>query len=110
MSILPPEALAALKDDVTGILEEQAQSLLQGAAGDVKNYVVAIATDMTRALMLPTQERREALLRELRAQLRALAEINRIRAEQAAWETFERVVSVAAGVALQTAVRSVPGV
>ena len=109
MSILPPEALAALKDDVTGILEEQARDLLSGAAGDVKNYVVAIATDMTRALALPS-ERREALLRELRAQLRLLGEINRIRAEQQAWETFERIVTVVGQTALNTALRSIPGV
>jgi hypothetical protein len=102
-----PSTLSDLKDDLVSILKEQATELLQGAAEDLHGYVHAISTDLTRALMLPP-ERRQDLLVELVAQLAAVGEINRIRAEAAAWKTFERIVMTAGQVLISAALAAVP--
>jgi hypothetical protein len=86
--------------ELEAILIDQAQELLEGAAEDIRRYVAFITTDMARALLLPEPER---LLQELAAQLEAVAEINRIRANEAAWRTFHRVVVVVSSILLKLA-------
>lgn len=89
--------------DLTKIIEAEARDLLQGAAEDMHRFAVQISADMIRAQTLPPIAR-DHFLRELRAQLRAVAEINRIRAEAAGWRTFERIVVAVSAVLLKVAV------
>lgn len=78
-----------IANDLADIIEEHARRLLEGATSDLRVYVLAISADMAKAAF---SDDREALMEELLAQLKAVAEINRLRATKEAWATFESVV------------------
>lgn len=83
----------ALKDELTGIISDSVQSLVEGASGDVHSFAAAMALDTTKALRLPSG-RREPVLEEIVAQTKLVAELNRIRAVNETWHVVQQVVAV----------------
>lgn len=104
MPFIPQDVVDQLTGDLVAIVKDVAGDLLEGAAADMQTYALAIGTDMARALLSDSESVRKALMEELVAQLVAVGEINRIRAEQAMWHSFQRVIAVAGNVLLRAAV------
>ena len=94
---------SGLADEVRAALAEALAGLLDGAAEDVRRYVAAIAGDLVRAAATD----RPDLVDELRAQLRLIGEINRVRAANAGWEAVEAVVAAVFRVLIAGLARSV---
>lgn len=64
------------------------RDVIEGAAEDLQTYAAAIADD----LALAASEGREDLTGELFAQARTVAEINRLRIQDHAWDAFRAVL------------------
>lgn len=98
---------SALKDNIAGTLTDQLTKLIQGAEADVAAYAGEIALDLTEAMQAATPEIRDGLVEELKGQLETIAEINRIRGNEAAWATVNSIVHVVAQVAIGALVAAV---
>lgn len=83
-------------------LSDALSGLLEGAANDVEHFVMGISNDAVIAGSLG----RDDLLRELLAQTRLLAELNRLRAVNQAWDTVENVVRAMVAFAVHMAADS----
>lgn len=93
-----------LKQDLTNYLDAALQSLITGAAEDIAAYAQDIATGIVIASNQPDPEKRDRLLAEITAQGRALAEKQRIRANNAGWQAFEDGLALATGLAVRAIV------
>ena len=99
--------LNSLKTQTAQTLYQAAKGLLEGAAGDLRKYAKEIAEDGISALTLP-EPRQTELIQELKAQMRVIAEVNRIRANEAGWKTFEQVLMITLRMVVVTAVSLLP--
>jgi hypothetical protein len=84
-----------LKDILGEQLNSVFQSLLDGARGDIQNFANEIATDAILVMQEPDAVTRGELLNSLRNQMVMIAELNRIRANNAMWDAAGRVVMAA---------------
>ncbi len=84
--------------ELKGEVVEGLKGLVDGAEADLREFGLAIAADLVRAV----GAKDEALLAELQHQLPVLAEINRIRLVNATWEQVYAVLSIIGRVALKT--------
>lgn len=73
------------------------RDVLKGAAEDLHAYVAAISDDL--AMVVERQDATE-LTEELLSQLRAVAELQRIRITDAGWATFQAVVRTVVSTAI----------
>lgn len=80
--------------------------LVDGAVNDIEHFGLAIARNMVQVAQRPDGPDKDALMAELRAQARLLAEQNRIRVNNESWKQAERLLDVASSV-LVTVLRSV---
>ena len=80
-------------ENLTGSLRNNLVGVVEGAAEDIEEYVNDIAIDMTRVLKAGKSE----LDSELRAQLRLVAELNRIRIANAQSAIFDQIITAALG-------------
>lgn len=71
-------------------LRKVVAELVQGAAGDVREFAFGIGRNMLTIQQEPDAAKREALTAELKSQLKGLAELNRLRINNASWAMFER--------------------
>lgn len=94
------EALNAIRDEIASVLEDGGKGLLEGAQEDVRLYAQGIANNMVAALKVSDEVKRAALVDELKAQAQMLLEINRLRADNAKWEAFERIIGTVGRVAV----------
>lgn len=106
MSHSADEAFRLAKDALSSEIRELVQERLADATGDLRAFAVDLAHRAARVLVDPAltiEEKREAT-RETINQLRALAEVHRIKAERAVWVAFEdgarRALELAASVAV----------
>lgn len=81
----------ALGKDLTSVIGSELPSLLEGASEDLQKYGAEIVPSLARSIA----EGKENVTIELRAQLRGLAEVHRIRANDVAWATLEQILTVA---------------
>lgn len=81
---------------ITNALEEGLEGVVEGAKEDVRAYFALIATQTTEAAAIGDQVSLDSLQR----QLRLLGEKNRIRAQEAAWDTVHRMVGAVTRVAV----------
>lgn len=82
------------------IVEQVASAVggvVQGAAEDVRKYAGEISTSLAMAMALP-EDRRAQVLAELKGQLGALAELNRIRVSTTAQATLNTIITLASGI------------
>lgn len=100
--LLAPEMV----DELALTIRTNLSDVIDGAADDVQRFAQSIARDTLMALQEPNVERRTAMLEELRAQVRGLAELNRIRVNAAAWDTVNRILTVATTVAVNVLTRA----
>lgn len=108
----PKPSLSINFDEIKNVLASQvvsvANDLVKGAAADVQNFAIGIATDMVEAMQEPDGATRSALIDELNGQLQGLAEKNRLKINNATWDTLTRAISAvtrtAAGVFANIAV------
>lgn len=82
-------------------IERGLKNVLEGGQEDLRRFASEIAMDAAAAALTGDQE----ALRELRAQTRALAEANRLRAVNAAWTVAADVVGSITGLLLSTAAK-----
>ena len=80
--------------------------LVDGAVDDIEHFGLAIARNFVQVAQRPDGPDKEALLAELRAQTRLLAEQNRIRVNNESWAQAEKMLDIASTV-LVTVLRSV---
>lgn len=73
------------------------RGVLEGAAEDLQTYVAAISDDLA---MVVERQDAEDLGEELLAQLRAVAELQRIRITDAGWATFQAVIRTVVSTAI----------
>jgi len=105
-------AIEQIKGDTLLIVTDWASSILEGATEDINKYAVAIATDLAKLLTIPDDSRRNAVRDECLSQLKAVAELNRIKVNNATWKAFQAAMSVLASilsVAANAAAMNVPG-
>lgn len=93
-----------LREEVEAILEEGLQDVVEGATEDIRRYAQTISQDLTRAGMIPDPKTRNAVVNELLAQSRLLAEMNRLRAVNEAWDSVDRIVATAVKVGVSALV------
>lgn len=74
--------------------------IVEGAQEDIQKFGIGIAQSAVLIMQRPEGADRDALLAEVHAQARLLAEQNRIRANNASWKVVESVVSTAIGATL----------
>jgi len=96
-----------LAADLADVIHEAATNVLNGTAADLRDFATRIAFDSVQALLLPPAERDAALAENL-AQMRLLAEAQRIRATNAAWDTFAHVTTIVARTAVAALTASLP--
>jgi hypothetical protein len=77
-----------LEDIIKDSLEEGLQDLVEGAKEDFNQFVLAIQGDLLEAAIQGDEE----IVDELKDQLKAVGELNRIRAVNESWETAGKVV------------------
>lgn len=82
------EEMAAAVAEVSGIIQTSLKEVLQGSTEDLVNFGNRIAQDIVIAASM----RRPALVEELKAQVKLLAEINRLRISQEAQATAVAVI------------------
>lgn len=105
------EAIVRLKGEFVDIIKTFATDILEGAAADVQAYGVAIATDLSRVVEVPA-ERRQLFIDECLGQMKAVAELNRIRFNAATFKVFQKTLVILAGVfssAANAAAMNIPG-
>lgn len=86
-----------VKTEVTKLLVESLNDLIEGARGDLQNYAQQIVSDSVDAAAAGDTE----TLKQLEGQGTALLEVNRIRAVAGAERTVTRLISLAIGIALR---------
>lgn len=87
-----------LKNALGESLAASLKNLITGAAEDLQNFGIAIAQDMILAVQEPDDDRRNAVLTELKAQAVNVAEVNRIRLNAQAVASFNMVFDTTANV------------
>lgn len=97
---IPDTTIDSLDDALSHILKEALTDLGSNVHENVQNYVRAIARDGALALQAADPA---AIHRELIAQLRATAELQRIQLSQQAWTTWNKIVTTALDTMLRTA-------
>lgn len=95
-----------LTADLADIVQDAARSVLEGAVTDLRDYAARIAFDTTQALLLPPPERNHAL-EEIYAQLRIIGELQRLRAQDAAWEAFNNTITLVAKTAVSALIAAI---
>jgi len=90
-----------VKKALTEYLEEALAKLITGAQQDIADYAQDIATSVVVAANQPDPAVRDRLLAEIAAQGRALAEKQRIRANNQSWQAVEDALSLAVGLAVR---------
>lgn len=81
----------AIRTELGEVLSEALSDVVEGAAGDLKTFGADIATDMVASIAAGNT----AMTNELKAQIRVLGAINKIRASNAAWGILDAVTSIA---------------
>jgi len=99
---------SAIKAQLGTALSGTLSDLLSGAAQDIAIYANTIASDLILVAQLSDPADREARRNELLAQLRALGELNRLRANNAQWDTIERIVDIASTILTSTLMSITP--
>lgn len=81
----------ALGKEFTSIVGAELVTLLEGAQSDVQQYAAEIGESLARNVAAG----RDLMTAELTGQLKALAEVHRIKTNDAAWDVIERISTVA---------------
>ena len=76
-------------------ISDQVEELLEGAKSDIQTF----SRDIARNIVVAVRKGRTDLVDELKDQLGLLAEINRLRAIESAYDTIRIVIDTAASVA-----------
>lgn len=71
-------------------LRQVVAGLAQAAAQDIREFAFGIGRNMIEVQQEPDKDKRAAKMAELQAQLKGIAELNRIRMNNAAWASFEK--------------------
>jgi len=98
----------SVEKDLVGIVGSELASVLEGGAADMQKYAVEIAGSLAVRMAAGDAN----VTKELIGQLKLVAEANRIRANEAGWNAFERILNVALRTAkslLAAALGGLPG-
>ena len=82
---------AKLQQQLADILKPAIQQLIAGVEDDIAAYLLTISRSALEAINEGSEDR----LRELHLQLRALGELNRLRAVNVSWDVIDSVINVA---------------
>ena len=102
-----PDPLDTLEHEIRQTLETELAGLVDAAASDLRHYAGSIASSAISIAGVPDAGERARLFAELRGQLKLIAEISRIRASNAAWDSVERIAATALRVGIAAAVAAV---
>lgn len=87
------EIINDVRDNLTSMLTESLDDLMEGAKEDIQAYAGQMAASAAQAVMLGS-DARTALLNELIDQSRLLAEKNRLRVVNERQEMFDRTMDL----------------
>ena len=88
-----------LGDVIRESLEAGLKDLVEGAKEDFNKFILAIQSDMIEAVVAQDEE----VMAELRDQLKAVAELNRVRAVNESWEQAGNIFMSIGRVAMKVA-------
>lgn len=88
------------KEEILQVLEEEAEGIFDGDASDIKNFLAVTAE---KTVLYSATPDTQMLVAEVRAQLKGLLGHYRVRATDAGWSAFERVVGTIIRIVLRTA-------
>jgi hypothetical protein len=91
--------------EIENLLREEAARLLEASAADIDAWVSRIAANMVVA----HADGSDAAIESLKRQIKLLAEVQRVRASDAAWDTFMTVADAIVSTAVRTAVGFITG-
>jgi len=86
--------------DLTLVIQKALAGLLEGATEDVEAFLMVIGQDMTMALAIGDEKKREALLDELLNQTAMVAELNRVRLVNTTNKVLRQILDTVASSAL----------
>lgn len=89
-----------LGKEVGDLIVASVKDVVDGAADDIVAFGHGIATNTITVLQMPEGPDKAALLAELGAQAKLLAEQNRIRVNNESWKVVESIVNTATSVAV----------
>jgi len=87
--------LKTLGDEAQKLVKELLKETLSGSTDDLDTYIREIMSDLIAILAVPNATVREAAYKELLGQFRAVAEKNRLKAVNNAWDKVERIGQIA---------------
>lgn len=100
--------IESLKEALTEQVYAAAVNYLQGAIDeDLRGFAKAIAKDAMAAIVLP-EPRSSQVIADLKAQVRALGELNRVRAHGLSWDLFSQVTEIIIKTMLKTVLSVLP--
>lgn len=85
-----------LRDALAESLQQSLRALVEGTQEDLRRFALSISDDLSLALARNDQD----LASEIADQAQLLAEINRLRAVNEAWDTVHGVIRGVIGVAI----------
>lgn len=88
-----------LGDIIKESLEAGLKDLVEGAKEDFDTFILAIQSDVIEAVMAQDEE----VMDELKEQLKAVGELNRIRAVNESWEQAGNIMRTIGRVAMKVA-------
>jgi hypothetical protein len=93
---MPENTNPEIVEAIAEALEEGLDGVVEGAQDDITSYLNLLATQTAAAAAVGDQ----VSLDSLKRQAVLLAEKNRIRVQEAGWDTFNRIVGAVARVAV----------
>ena len=90
------ELVKELQSQGEELFTEAFEDVLDGAKEDLRRFGRDMAKDAASAALLADESERFECLREIRAQTKALIELNRLRVVNEQWELAEKLVTLAA--------------
>ena len=100
---MPENQPAPTVDDLVPMLADSLRqglnNILQGSVADVRDYALDLARMSAKISMEQDPNLRLQLLKSARSSTKILAEINKVRVANEAWDTLDRILLVATNVA-----------
>lgn len=99
--------LGQLKKDLGPVLTDALSDVLEGSRSDLEKFGQGIAQDLLSISTVLDQKWSEERTAQLLDQMKVLAEINRIRAEAAAWRMAEKIITAVLRAAIAGALAAI---
>lgn len=87
-------SISSLKDKLQPVVMKALQGVIDGAAEDLQLFVAQITENIAEAGTVSDSSRQAALISELEGQIKTVAEVNRLRINNAAWDAGMKTLKI----------------